>query len=195
MKDDLGYIRLQRRLKIDPEFCALTRDAQWLYETLLLDVDFCGIADWRPKKLAKRAADTTPAVIDRAAAELTSRLFIIVDDETDEVFVRTFMKHDGLFKQPNMCKAMVKAFMDVGSPDLRSMISHELNQIAPRVRQDIEQSGLSVGERKAEHDKADRCWHALNEITSYPQINPAEVLAAFNQQYDSEHAGVFENAY
>ncbi|QWY81946.1 helix-turn-helix DNA binding domain protein [Arthrobacter phage Sicarius2] len=191
MKDDLGYIRLQRRLKIDPEFCALTRDAQWLYETLLLDVDFVGIADWRPKKLAKRAADTTADVIDRAAAELTSRLFIIVDEDTDEVFVRTFMKHDGLYKQPNMCKAMVKAFMSVGSPTLRSMISHELNQIGPRLRYDIEQRGLSSGEKKSEHDKLDRCWHALNEITSYPQINPAAVLEDFNQQYDKH----FEGAY
>lgn len=184
MKQDGGYVRLQRDIRLDPDYRALSRDAQWLYKELLIDVDFIGVADWAPRKLAKIAVNTTPLEVETAAAELRAALFIVVDDETGEVLVRTFVKHDGLYKQPNMCVAMVKAFRKIGSPTLQGIISHELNRIRASVNDEIEIAGLSPAKKKAEQDKADLCFTTLTPIMQFTQLDPKVLLEGFVQAYD-----------
>jgi len=176
VKQDGGYVRLQRDIRLDPDYRALTLEAQWLYKELLIDVDFIGVADWAPWKIAKIATGTELLRVETAAAELRAALFIVVDDETREVLVRTFVKHDGLYKQPNMCVAMVKAFRKVGSPTLQGVISHELHRICTTVSDEIDKSGLPPAKKKAERDKADHCFTTLAPIMQFTQIDPAKLL-------------------
>lgn len=184
MTEDGGYVRLQRDIKLDEDYLALTRDAQWLYGALMVDVDFIGVAEWKPSRLTKRSVGTTLLDVERAAAELQEKLFIVVDRDTEEVLIRTFVKYDGLYKQPNMCVAMVKAFRKVGSPEIRGVISHELNRISATVREKIDASPLTPAKKKAEHEKADHCWNALSVITSKKAIDPADLLNQFVESFD-----------
>jgi hypothetical protein len=177
---------MQRDVKIDPDYKGLTRDGQWLYGALLLDVDFVGVADWSPKKIAKHAIETTALDVERAAAELRAKLFIVVDDETDEVLVRTFIKHDGLYKQPNMCVAMVKAFRKIGSPVIQGVIAHELHRIKQATIEEIDGAGLPPTKKKSEQDKADHCFTALTPIMQFTQVDPAGLLESFVETYDAE---------
>jgi len=181
---------MQRDVKIDPDYKALTRDGQWLYGALLLDVDFVGVAEWKPKKLAKHAVETTAMDVERAAAELRSKLFIVIDDETEEVLVRTFVKHDGLYKQPNMCVAMVKAFRGIGSPTIQGVISHELTRLKEATVAEIEGAGLAPAKLKAELDKAAHCFTTLTPIMQFTQLDPKMLLDGFVQSYDA----AFEDA-
>ncbi|WNN95992.1 helix-turn-helix DNA binding domain protein [Arthrobacter phage Hirko] len=186
MKQDGGYVRLQRDIRLDPDYRALTPLAQWLYKELLIDVDFIGVADYAPRKLAKIATGLTVLEVETAAAELRAALFIVIDDETGELLVRTFVKHDGLYKQPNMCVAMVKAFRKVGSPTLQGVISHELNRIEAAARDEIDKSGLPAAKKKAELDKADHCFTTLTPIMKFTQVDPKQLLEGFVAGYDGQ---------
>jgi hypothetical protein len=186
VKQDGGYVRLQRDIRLDPDYRALSLEAQWLYKELLIDVDFIGVCDYSPRKLAKIPAGADLLRIETAAAELRAALFIVVDDETGELLVRTFVKHDGLYKQPNMCVAMVKAFRKVGSPTLQGVISHELNRIKENTMTEIEAAGLAPAKKKAELDKAAHCFTTLTPIMQFTQLDPKQLLDGFVNQYDSQ---------
>lgn len=93
---------------------------------------YAGVADWRPKRLATLASGRTPADVEAAASELIEGLYIVTDEDTEEVLIRSFMKHDGLLQKPNVAKAMVKAYDQVYSLTLKGVIVHELNKLHER---------------------------------------------------------------
>ncbi|TFC78159.1 hypothetical protein E3O45_05970 [Cryobacterium sp. TMS1-20-1] len=112
----------------DDDWRALSVPAQYLYMHLLSapNLSYAGVADWRPARIAGHSAGTTVADVVKAADELAGALFVIRDEETEEILVRSFLKHDGLLQKPNVAKAMVSAFAKTVSPVLRGVIVHEL---------------------------------------------------------------------
>lgn len=118
----------------DDDFRALTVHAQFLYLQLLSSatLSYAGVADWRPVRLAALSNDATKQNVQAAADELAGRSFIVVDDETEEVLVRSFLKHDGLLHKPNVTKAMVTAFSKIASPTLRGVVVWELAKLHDR---------------------------------------------------------------
>jgi len=115
----------------DADWRALSRDAQWLYELLLThpDTNRAGVSDWRPGRLAKMAAGTTADDIRRIAAELEQRFFVVIDEDTEEILVRSYVKYDGVLKQPNMTVTMVNDWAGVASSRLRAVVAFEVQKV------------------------------------------------------------------
>lgn len=115
----------------DDDFRRLSTQAQLLYLQLLTSatLTYAGVADWRPKRLAALAAGRTPKQTEDAARELEEGLFVVIDEDTEEVLIRSFLKHDGLLQKPNVTKAMVTAYGQVYSLTLKGVIVHELNRL------------------------------------------------------------------
>lgn len=115
----------------DDDFRQLTGAAQLLYFQLLTSatLTYAGVADWRPNRLAALAAGRRPDDVHVAGDELEQGLYIVTDEDTEEVLIRSFMKHDGLLQKPNVAKAMVKAYDQVYSLTLKGVIVHELNRL------------------------------------------------------------------
>ncbi len=115
----------------DDDFRDLTPAAQHLYMVLLTEpsLTYAGVADWRPARIASKAKDWTPAEVNAAATELAEGLFIVVDESTEEVLVRSFIKHDGLMKNPRMAVSMMTAYAGVASKALRGVIVHEVAKL------------------------------------------------------------------
>ena len=82
----------------DDEWLDLPVDAQMLYFTLYTSEGrtLCGSHEWNPKRLAQRAGDWTVGRIEAAAEVLSRDLFLIIDTNTDECLLRSWIKHDGL---------------------------------------------------------------------------------------------------
>ncbi len=118
----------------DDDWRSLSMNAQYLYLHLLASptLNYAGVADWRPARIAGMSAGTTRDLVEAAAAELEAALFIIVDNDTEEVLIRSFLKHDGLLHKPNVAKAMVAAYTKTVSATLRGVIVFELNRLAER---------------------------------------------------------------
>lgn len=125
------YAQVRLAIWGDDDFRALSPRAQHLYLTLLTSpsLSHCGVGDWRPKRIAALAAGWSAGEVEEAAAELVGKLFIVVDEDTEEVLVRSFLRHDGLMKQPKMATAMASAHAAVASTVLRRVIVHELQRL------------------------------------------------------------------
>jgi hypothetical protein len=126
-----AYTRILTSIWSDNAFTALSRDAQWLYLAILTapDRSLCGVADWRVNRLKARSATTTAADLEIIAEELEATYFLVIDRDTEEALVRSFVRKDTVMKMPNMATAMVKAFQQVVSPRLRAVIVHELRRL------------------------------------------------------------------
>lgn len=129
MARDYGRIRLD--IWADEDWRDLPSLPQWLYLYLLSSpsLNFCGVTDWRPARIAALAVELNGDDVEYAAAWLEAGEFIVVDRATEEVLVRSWIKHDGLLSSPNMAKAMVKAHAAIGSGILRAVIVDQLERI------------------------------------------------------------------
>lgn len=115
----------------DDDWRALSMPAQWLYKLLLTHpkTNRAGVCDWRPKRLAAMAAGLDASEVQRMADELTQGFFIVVDEDTEEVAVRSYVKHDGVLKQPNMAITMANDWTGVASERIRAVIAFEVQKL------------------------------------------------------------------
>ena len=112
----------------DPDFNALPSKAQWLYLLLLSqrDLSSCGVLPSRPKMWARFTSDLDRSEVEDAALLLDERGFVVLDVDTDEILVRTFMRHDGITRSPNMLKSAARQFGAIHSERIQSAILAEL---------------------------------------------------------------------
>lgn len=126
MARDYGRIRVT--VWQDEDFTALTVKAQQLYFYLVTQakIDMAGVVPWRPRMAVRTASDLTVQDVENAMAELESRRFILLDEDTDEALVRSFIRNDEVLRSPNMAKALVKAWRGIDSKILRQVVAFEV---------------------------------------------------------------------
>ena len=125
------HARIRLDIWADEDWRDLPSLPQWLYLHLLSSpsLSFCGVTAWRPARIAALALGLQASDVEYAASWLEDGRFILADRETEEVLVRSFIKHDGLVKSPNMSKALVKSHAAVGSKVLRAVIIDQLKRL------------------------------------------------------------------
>lgn len=125
------HARIRLDIWADDDFRDLPALSQWLYLHLLTSssLNFCGVTDWRPARIAALADDLGPYDVEFAATFLEDGQFIVVDRDTEEVLIRSFIKHDGLLRSPNVTKALVKSHAAVGSGALRAVVIDQLTRL------------------------------------------------------------------
>lgn len=115
----------------DDDFRMLSGPAQLLYMQLLTSksLSYAGVADWRPKRIAVLSRGRKSSEVEDAAKELQRGLYIIIDEETEEVLIRSFLRWDGLLQKPNVAKAMVTAWDRTYSMTIKGVVVHELKRL------------------------------------------------------------------
>ena len=151
------YAQIAVTIWDDDDFLDLSPMAQWLYIHLIThpNLSFCGAMEWRPKRIKPKATGLNVELIESAAQELTEALFIILDEDTEEVFVRSFMRNDGLLKMTNMGEAISKAYSAIASRHLKGVMVHEL------VRLKADQPEL-------------KAWPTIENLLGKRAIDPSE---------------------
>jgi hypothetical protein len=114
----------------DPDFRELTSSAQWMYLFLLSqgDLAFSGVLPLRPGKWAPVAPDRTVAKINADLKVLGSARFVVADDATSELLVRSFVRRDGILRSPKLMKPLAAALAAVESQKLRDVLALELER-------------------------------------------------------------------
>jgi len=56
----------------------------------------------------------------------------VVDDDTEELLVRSFIRNDGVAGQPNVLKMALREAQQTASPRLRSTLATELRRLPPK---------------------------------------------------------------
>lgn len=115
----------------DDEFRDLPVDAQNLYWTLWTSPErtYCGGHWWHAGKLSQFAEDWSVGRVEHAGGVLAERLFLVIDEPVEECLLRSWIKHDGLWKVPNMAVSMANARAAMASKVCRGVVVHEVKKL------------------------------------------------------------------
>jgi hypothetical protein len=151
----------------DEDFTALTEAAQRAYMLALSQpgLNYCGVVPFTLKRWANLAADSTIPKLHKAFTALQAGRFVVVDEDSEELLFRTFVKHDGILESPNICKASAKAFPTIHSRLLRGVFLAELHR-------------LSRGDQQ---DGWDKGWPHISQLLSEPL--PEGLPEGFHQRF------------
>ncbi|MFL1427125.1 MULTISPECIES: hypothetical protein [unclassified Nocardiopsis] len=126
------FAQFQSRAWTDDHFKSnLTMDSQWLYFALLSqpNVNTAGVLPLQDRRWKKLAKDANEDRISDALAELQAHWYVLVDEDTEEVLIRTFIRNDGVWKQPNVLKSALAHTKNTMSDTLKAVIWHELQRL------------------------------------------------------------------
>lgn len=125
------YAQIQVSIWSDEDFKALDPLSQHMYFVLLSQprMNLCGVIDFIPARIAQASYDLTRAEVEERVAHLDKERYVVVDNETSELLIRTFIRNDGLLKIPNVATGMASDYGEVMSARLRSAIEKELTRV------------------------------------------------------------------
>jgi hypothetical protein len=149
----------------DPEFLVLSPGAQRTYMLLLSQRDLAhdGVIALRERRWARCAAGVTVDQLTAELEELHQARFVVVDVDSEELLVRSLLRRDKIYKQPNVLRAAADHLSMVSSPAIRRALAEELVRIADEPMPDG--SRPIVEEMRA----------ALPDPSENPPPNPSEV--------------------
>lgn len=112
----------------DADFRDLTAAAQSLYFKFVTHpkLDYAGCVEFHPGRLAAWSREMTTGDVMVAAQELSDKWFCVFDQSTDEVLVRSFVRYDGLLRQPRLAVSVAKAYGAIASNKIRAVLVSEL---------------------------------------------------------------------
>jgi hypothetical protein len=134
----------------DADFVSLPVSAQRLYFFLLSqrELSYCGVMALRPSRWMPKAAGLSVADIEHDLKELEGsaypsanpgqgrlfegalrRPFVITDTDTGEIFVRSLLRRDNAWKQPNLLKQAVDSSEEIESPRIRAALLAEVERL------------------------------------------------------------------
>jgi hypothetical protein len=122
------FAPLLRSIWSDDDWRALTMDAQHVYLMLLShpDRNSAGVLSLTKRKWMRLAADMRADRLGLALDELDDAGFVVVDEDTEEVLVRAFIRRATVYKHIRMFVRALREASEVESPRLRSALGQEL---------------------------------------------------------------------
>jgi hypothetical protein len=155
----------------DEHFLALPPSAQRLYMFLLSqdDLAYTGVMPLRERRWASKAAGLTMGDIeqDLKALETAGRMFIVTDPDTGELLIRSMMRRDSAWKQPNLLKQARESADQIESQKIRAVLAAELRRL-PLDDSPSAQVKTLVAEFIADLEKG---WA---NPSAYPSANPSD---------------------
>ncbi|MGW6912507.1 hypothetical protein ACWGB8_01595 [Kitasatospora sp. NPDC054939] len=126
-----GHGRILTRIWDDPEFTALTAELQRLYLFLISqpNLNHAGLLPLTLKRWSAKAIGLSSEGLRGQLAGLAERRFVVVDEDTEELLVRSFVRNDGVWKQPQIMGAMVSGALEISSRRLRWALLDEVSRI------------------------------------------------------------------
>lgn len=106
------------------DFRALTPLAQWAYWMLLSQpqISNLGVLAYTPEKWARLAGGLTVDTVESAIDELAEGRYVILDRDVGELLVRTFVKHDNVWRQWQLVANARRLIQEVESDEIRGYL-------------------------------------------------------------------------
>lgn len=114
---------------------------------------YAGVLPYTLRRWEGLARDSSIARLRKAFNALQTRIYVLVDEDTEEMFLRSFVKNDGILGNPNVARASVKDFDAIHSPAIRGAFLGELTR-------------LSLDPERGSGDN--KGWGPLGELLSQP---------------------------
>ena len=168
-----NYAQIRVSIWQDDDFRALPVEAQHLYFLLLTSptLNLAGVTDWRPGRLASLASGWTVAALRASAQRLAERRYILTDEATEEVLVRTLVKHDGVLRNPKTAIGMVSAWTGTYSQDIRAAVACEVRTLADEVSDSVRRAIAPVLDYQSDWVWDDQSEQASVQVPVPPTTN------------------------
>lgn len=126
-----GHGRILASIWEDSDFIDLDPAPQRMYLFLISqpNLNHAGLLPLTLKRWSRKAKGLTVDEVERVLAELAARRFVVIDEETEELLIRTFVRNDGVWKQPKVMAAMVSGAQEISSPALRRALLAEMDAL------------------------------------------------------------------
>ncbi|MEE2040126.1 hypothetical protein Q8791_23185 [Nocardiopsis sp. CT-R113] len=126
-----GYAKIYTRIWSDKDFIALPEQLQRGFLMLMSqgNLNAAGIIALQPRRWARFAADSTPESVTAVVNELEARRYVYADWDTEELLVRSYIRVDELWKQPNVIKGSFDDIEATLSDRLKGVLRTELERI------------------------------------------------------------------
>lgn len=126
-----AFGRILSRIWDDRDFLALEAGPQRLYMFLCTqsNLNHAGLLPMTLRKWAKKATDQTPETIHRDLMALDAARFVVVDEDSEEVLIRSFVRNDDVWKMPRVMGSMVSGALEIESHRLRRVLLAEMERI------------------------------------------------------------------
>ena len=173
--------RIMSAIWNDGDFIHMRRGAQGMFMFLLSqpDLSHAGLVPMRINRWAKKAEDLSSKQVRSELDYLDDRDFIVVDEDTEEVLIRTMVRNDGVYKQPLVMERMREDAKQIESPMLRWAFASELERLpldelstepskndGPSVRERVERV---VAQLRADFaDATEPSREAIERVTDTP---------------------------
>lgn len=122
------FAPLLRSIWSDDDFRALSSDAQYVYLLLLShpDRNAAGVLPFTIRKWCRLSTDMKPARMRAAIDELDLAAFVVLDEDTEELLVRSYIRRATVYKHIRMLMNALRECSEVESERLRSALGQEL---------------------------------------------------------------------
>ena len=164
------HARLLVTIWDDPDFTDLDAMQQTVFFSLIAnkDLSWCGVAPYLPKRIAGNCKGLTERKVVASIGALVEARFLLIDNETDEIAVRTFVRHDKIINSPNVTKAMGRALGMVRSEALADAIKNELARL-------LDDEPEAKGWASLQAAYPDLMDEVIGKCSRNPSLNPSRI--------------------
>lgn len=126
-----AYANVATAIWRDDEFRPLSLAAQHAYLLLMSqpDISAAGVLSLNLTRWASRTKDVTRSSLLAAIEELEAHRFVALDEETEELLVRSFVRWDNGYTNPKRRPVIKDAASHVESGTLRRLLAAELDRL------------------------------------------------------------------
>lgn len=126
-----GHGRILSGIWEDEDFLALGEREQRLYLFFISqpNLNHAGLLPLTLRRWARKARGLTAADLEKHLQALSEARFVVIDEDTEELLIRSFVRNDGVWRMPRVMGAMVSGAMEISSKHLRRALLAEMDRI------------------------------------------------------------------
>ncbi|MEU6768566.1 hypothetical protein ABZ916_39410 [Streptomyces sp. NPDC046853] len=126
-----GHGRILTSIWEDTDFLKLDEREQRLYLFLISqpNLNHAGLLDLTLRRWSRKARGLTSAELEKLLQALEAAHFIVMDDDTEELLIRSFVRNDGVWRMPKVMGAMVSGALEISSRRLQQAVLSEMDRI------------------------------------------------------------------
>jgi len=126
-----GHGRILTSIWEDADFIALEEKEQRLYLFLISqpNLNHAGLLDLTLRRWARKARGLTVAELEKRIGRLEETRFVVVDDDTEELLIRSFIRNDGVWRMPKVMGAAVSGALEISSRKLQQALLAEMDRV------------------------------------------------------------------
>lgn len=170
------YARIDVKRGADDDWRALTLEQKAVYDFLLTHpkLSLCGSLDVKMSVWCRYAPDLDSDRLSGLLGDLEQAGFVAWDRDTDEVVIRTFVRHDGVLQNRNLGRGMWAAWQSVESETLQDFLVDNLPESAFEPR--FEPPFLAVEKRLKNGGSNYRSEPPCEPPSELPHPHPQPIL-------------------